>query len=128
MSQLSSMSHAFNSFNDRKPSRSLMIVKVGDPNLKLNPTPEHLGIVHQHRGKKMINNEAINFTANPITGSTQTMISGQGITRSHRYNLEPRSITEQHSRRESPKSVGSAEREEMVDFKPVNLASVGINA
>ena len=106
-----------------------MIGKAGGINAKA----ENLPIVHQHRGKKMMDKDAINYTSNPIIGSTQTfdktnanMVTGHAMTRSHRYNLEPQYNTLSNSVDASPVSVGSIERQSVINFNPVNLTSAGI--
>lgn len=99
MSKVSSMTAFGSAFNERRSSRSLMIMKgvTTTKDAVVAGAMDTLPITHEHRGKKMMDNDDINFTVNPITGTTQTFdkttadainSATKGLARGKRHSLE----------------------------------------
>lgn len=115
MSKMSNMSLvASAAFHERRSSRSLMIVKGSTAGN--HPSTESIPIIHQHRGKKMMEHGQINFTNNPITGSTQTL---------DKSNLR-HSVDYYGSRLETSPSQDAIERSDLINFKPMSLSNLGV--
>lgn len=81
-----------------------------------HPSTESIPIIHQHRGKKMMEHGQINFTNNPITGSTQTL---------DKSNLR-QSVDYYGSRLETSPSQDAIERTDLINFKPMSLSNLGV--
>ena len=116
MSKMSNMSLvASAAFHERRSSRSLMIVKGSTAGN--HPSTESIPIVHQHRGKKMMEHGQINFTNNPITGSTQTLDKS-----SLRHSVDYHG-----ARLETSPSQDAIERTDLINFKPMSLSNLGVS-
>ena len=82
-----------------------------------HPSTESIPIVHQHRGKKMMEHGQINFTNNPITGSTQTLDKS-----SLRHSVDYHG-----ARLETSPSQDAIERTDLINFKPMSLSNLGVS-